>query len=322
MNFIASAAGNGTIGFDEYSYPLLSGFPVAKIENSAGYFTAPTQYNVAVALTQAVINQDKSSINYLTETLNKVYTYSDPRTYPLSSYSYAIIPTGNNTQETHTDTTAKRQTIADFLYDSICQGQAEIGPIGYSALPINLVEAGFDQIAKLNAADPGVQLNNENVSTCHNPTFIAGEPNVNHLAVIAPEPPACDKAKAGPCAAGVGLANSNPVNGKAPVSNNNGGAAAAGAAGQTGAAAGASSSAAAVASINPVTGQTESVNPSSGNGASGSTATDAAGVATSLGETADTSGLDAAMGFLAISLLLAVLVVPVLLGRYFSGRRL
>ena len=51
-------------------------------------------------------------------------------------------------------TTAKRQTLADFLYYSICQGQAEIGPIGYSPLPINLVQAGFDQIAKLKTADP------------------------------------------------------------------------------------------------------------------------------------------------------------------------
>ena len=29
--------------------------------NKAGYYTLPTQYNVAVALTQAVINNDPSS---------------------------------------------------------------------------------------------------------------------------------------------------------------------------------------------------------------------------------------------------------------------
>jgi phosphate transport system substrate-binding protein len=51
-------------------------------------------------------------------------------------------------------TTAKRQTLADFLYYSICQGQKEMGPIGYSPLPINLVQAGFEQIAKLKTADP------------------------------------------------------------------------------------------------------------------------------------------------------------------------
>ncbi len=40
-------------------------------------------------------------------------------------------------------TTGKRQTLADFLYYSICPGQAAVGSIGYSALPLNLVQAGF-----------------------------------------------------------------------------------------------------------------------------------------------------------------------------------
>ncbi len=80
MNFVASSAGQGSIGVDEYSYALAQNYPVAKIENSAGYFTAPTQYNVAVALTQAQINLDQSSPDYLLESLTKVYTYNDPRT--------------------------------------------------------------------------------------------------------------------------------------------------------------------------------------------------------------------------------------------------
>jgi hypothetical protein len=101
-------------------------------------------------------------------------------------------------------TTAKRQSISDFLYYSICQGQREIGPIGYSPLPVNLVEAGFGQIAKLQAADPGVDLSNRDISTCGNPTFVASNPNENYLAQIAPMPPACDKVGATPCAAGTG----------------------------------------------------------------------------------------------------------------------
>ena len=32
MNFVASAAANGTIGYDEYSYPLDKNYPVVKIE--------------------------------------------------------------------------------------------------------------------------------------------------------------------------------------------------------------------------------------------------------------------------------------------------
>jgi len=96
-----------------------------------------------------------------------------------------------------------RQTLADFAYYDICQGQAGIGPIGYSSLPVNLVEAAFGQIQKLQQADPSIDLTNLNITTCNNPTFVPGQPNTNYLAQIAPLPPACDKQGAGPCAAGV-----------------------------------------------------------------------------------------------------------------------
>ena len=171
--------------------------------NSAGYYTLPTQYNVAVALEEAQINMDPTSPDYLLQNLDNVYTDPDPRTYPLSSYVYMIEPTGTYPNPESKITTAKRQSIADFEYYSICQGQKEIGPIGYSPLPVNLVEAGFGQIQKLQQADPGVDLSNLNIDTCDNPTFVDGQPDTNYLATIAPMPPACDQVGAGPCAAGV-----------------------------------------------------------------------------------------------------------------------
>jgi phosphate transport system substrate-binding protein len=205
MNYIASSAANGSIGYVEYSYPLSVGYPVVKVLNSGGYYTLPTQYNVAIALEQAQINMDPTSPNYLLQTLTQVYTDPDPRTYPLSSYVYMIEPTGgpgiatNDPQET----SGKRQSIADFEYYSICQGQSQIGAIGYSPLPVNLVEAAFGQVQKLQAADPNVDLTNLNIDTCHEPTFVPGQPDTNYLATIAPQPPACDQQGAGPCAAGV-----------------------------------------------------------------------------------------------------------------------
>ncbi len=54
-------AGNGAIGYDEYSYALGAHYPVVYVLNKSGYFTLPTQYNVAVALTQAIINSNTSN---------------------------------------------------------------------------------------------------------------------------------------------------------------------------------------------------------------------------------------------------------------------
>lgn len=211
INFLTSAAGNGSIGYDEYSYALGKNYPVAKVLNNGGYYTLPNQYNVAVALTKAQINTNPSSPDYLLQTLDNVYSYNDVRTYPLSSYSYMVIPTAADDPRM---TTARRQTIADYLYYSICQGQKEMGPIGYSPLPVNLVQAGFDQVGKLHGADGSVNLNNENVGTCNNPTFIAGQPSSNYLAKIAPKPPACDAQGQGPCTGNGNTGQANPNGGK------------------------------------------------------------------------------------------------------------
>ncbi len=120
MNFLKSAGANGSIGIEEYSYPVLANYPAVKVLNKAGYYTLPTQYNVAVALTKAVINKNPKDPNYLTQNLDAVYVNSDKRTYPLSSYVYAIIPTSKS--DTKLTQTAQRQTLADFLYYGICQG--------------------------------------------------------------------------------------------------------------------------------------------------------------------------------------------------------
>lgn len=221
INYITSASANGSIGYDQYSYALGAHYPVVALLNKAGYYTLPDQYNVAVALTKAQINYNQSSPDYLLQKLNDVYVNPAPQTYPLSSYSYFIEPTAADDSKM---TTAKRQTLADYLYYSICTGQQEMGPLGYSPLPVNLVEAGFKQIARLHTADKGVDLTQENVKTCHNPTFVAGHPTENYLAKIAPKPPACAHVGQGPCTGTAASSHTgNPgKNGKVPAAPANG----------------------------------------------------------------------------------------------------
>jgi phosphate transport system substrate-binding protein len=238
MNTVTSANGNGTIGYTEYSYPVNANFPVVYVENAAGYYVQPTQYNVAVALTQASINGCNSSgtcsptgispNDYLTQNLDKVYTYKDPRSYPVSSYSYMIIPTSSTDSRM---TVAKRQTLADFLTYSLCTGQSKAGNFGYSPLPLNLVKAAFSQLEKLGpdaqgGAVAGVNVSNPsaNLATCDNPTFVKGNLAANHLAQIAPQPAACQKATAVPCGLGTvvpGTPSGNGGGDKAPTTGNN-----------------------------------------------------------------------------------------------------
>ncbi len=230
MNTIAGFAGNGTIGYVEYSYPVNKDYPVVKVLNKGGYYVEPTQYNVAVALTKARINQDKSSPLYLTQVLDGVYAATDPRAYPLSSYSYMIIPTGKSDPRM---STAKRQTLADFMYYSLCAGQTKAGPYGYSPLPLNLVQAGFQQIAKLKQADPAVDLTDRDVTQCNNPTFDGKNLSGNKLAQIAPQPAACDKVGAGPCGTATGTNTPSTDDGSGAAGGGSGGGAGGAAGGGT-----------------------------------------------------------------------------------------
>lgn len=224
INFVTSAAADGSIGYDEYSYALQKNWPVVQLENQDGYFTAPTQYNVAVALTKAQINMNKSSPDYLLQKLNQVYTNPDKRAYAMSSYSYMIIPVSASDPRMGSNAAPKAQTLADYIDWAVCGGQAEMGPIGYSPLPINLAQASFAQMDKLHTADPKVQISNLNVATqCNNPTFWAGHPDGNFLAKIAPQPPTCDKSGQGPCPPGTGVGpTGNPQHGKPPAPTSSG----------------------------------------------------------------------------------------------------
>jgi phosphate transport system substrate-binding protein len=193
---VAASAGDGAITYVEYSYATARNFPVAKVLNRGGFYVEPTHYAVAVALTRAQINQNPNDQNYLTQILDNVYRHNDPRAYPLSSYSYAIIPVRGDGD--FRITPGKGRTMSDFMYYFLCQGQGSMPALGYSPLPANLVRAGFTQVKKI----PHATIQDTDVAKCGNPTFDPGDPASNKLAREAPMPPACDRTGQGPCGPG------------------------------------------------------------------------------------------------------------------------
>lgn len=166
----------GAITYVEYSYAKNAGFPAAKLLNAANFYVSPTAEAVAVGLLGAKINND------LTQNLSGVFGNRDKRAYPLSSYSYMIVPN----EVSGSFNLDKGRTLGDFAYYFLCQGQQQADALGYSPLPINLVRAGFDQIKRI----PGVNAQNININNCNNPTFSSD--GTNTLAKNAPQPPACD----------------------------------------------------------------------------------------------------------------------------------
>jgi ABC-type phosphate transport system substrate-binding protein len=185
--YITASYGNGAIGYDEYAYALNAHYPVVQLLNPAGYYVLPSPSNVAVALTQAQINEIPSSPNFLQQNLDSVYSYTDPRSYPLSSYSYLIVPREGTTLPTNFNAT-KGKSMSTLVNYLLCAGQQQVAALGYSPLPLNLVKGGLLQNSKIPGHVP--VPNQTTLAGCNNPTFTNG---VLTLLKNAPYPSPCSK---------------------------------------------------------------------------------------------------------------------------------
>jgi phosphate ABC transporter phosphate-binding protein len=323
--YVSQGYADGSIGYVEYSYALNDHFPVVQMLNAAGYYTEPTAQNVAVSLLAAQV--DTTDVNnpalYLTEKLQNVYTDPDPRTYPLSSYSYLILPTKVQGQFS----TAKGKTLAAFSYYAMCQGQQQSAALGYSPMPINLVQASFAQIAKI----PGADVQSINIQGCNNPTFSPSGTNL--LVTSAPYPPACDKQGPTQCTTGTGgaVAVSTPDSGSAGAASGGAAGTSSSGASSTGGTkgAGSSSTAATIAGSKAAASSGSSSAAKSCNPASGDCAVSASGGSAGTDPLAATDVLAAKGGWsvnqtlmvLIALVLLAVILIPGLLSRRLDRRK-
>jgi ABC-type phosphate transport system substrate-binding protein len=186
-DFITSSYANGAIGYDEYAYALNSDYPVVSVLNPAGYYVQPTAGNVAVALTKAQIVEQPNLPDFLQQNLDDVYTFKDPRSYPLSSYSYLIVPRVTPGKPYpyawHTGDGLSLSTFIDYF---LCAGQADAANLGYSPLPLGLVKGGLLQVTHIPGA--GSTPNPTTLAGCDNPTFTNG---VLTVLKTAPYPSKC-----------------------------------------------------------------------------------------------------------------------------------
>ncbi|MFE4829593.1 phosphate ABC transporter substrate-binding protein PstS [Streptomyces sp. NPDC056672] len=226
-SYVKQNQAEGAITYVEYSYAISTGFPVAKVLNDSNYYVEPTASSVAVALLDAKINPDKNSTDYLTQILDGVYGSKDSRSYPLSSYSYMIIPT-SLAGDQNPMTEAKGLSLGTFANYFLCDGQQMAEELGYSPLPKNLVLAGFEQVRRI----PGAPKDKINIESCRNPTFSSN--GTNTLANNAPRPKACDKRGTTQCSTGTAGAKGTQTPVKPSAQGSNGGSGSGGPGGGTG----------------------------------------------------------------------------------------
>ena len=210
--------GQFSIAFDEFGYAKTEKVPTAWVRNAAGGYVLPYAENISAALESAALRPD------LTQELSGVYASKNPKTYPISAYSYITLPCGQSPDRptcrgAYPDP-GQTQTMAAFLSYVSCAGQTSMATLGYSPLPPNLSQEMAKAVGRL-TGQPAAALT---ATTCSNPRF-AGSLGADAASPCDPFLPSCaagvgSSGGAGPGAGGAGaaggVASTRPGVSKAP----------------------------------------------------------------------------------------------------------
>ena len=127
------AENDGTIGYLGISYALSNDLDFALVRNAAGNFPAPGPSTIlAAAKTVETIPPD----NAISITDPPA---SAPNGYPISTFTYAIVPKDS----------PKASTLRPFLTYAVTTGQKFAPPLQFAVLPPAVVAAGRKTIAKI-----------------------------------------------------------------------------------------------------------------------------------------------------------------------------
>jgi ABC-type phosphate transport system substrate-binding protein len=156
-NYVGAVTSDGAITYVETAYAKEHSLPVASLVNASDNDVQPTSANVTTALEAATLNSD------LTQNLSNVYTDLQPDAYPLSAYSYLVVPCSPSLASTQGTTCdgpdtaspfpeAKGQALGLFVNYLACAGQEHLSELGYSPLPLGLVQDDVNAIGRINGA--------------------------------------------------------------------------------------------------------------------------------------------------------------------------
>jgi phosphate transport system substrate-binding protein len=167
-NYVGSTT--SSITYVETAYAILHHEPCAALRNASGHFVQPSQEADAIALEKAELLPD------LEQKLSGVYANTLAGAYPMSAYSYLVVPLSPKGRIDP----AKGKVLGRFVNYLACAGQQAAGQLGYSPLPPNLVEEDLRGIAHITGAAAPPPLTAQN---CKNPyvdgqTPLPGEPRI------------------------------------------------------------------------------------------------------------------------------------------------
>ncbi|MBA3749946.1 MAG: phosphate ABC transporter substrate-binding protein PstS [Nitrosopumilus sp.] len=131
----AVAGSENAIGYIELAYALTTGASYASVQNEEGNFIVPSLNSTQAAVDSSalVLPQGNSSWSNVSMT-----NAQGPDSYPLASFSYALLY--NELSENPTINEQKAKGIFDFMTWAVTEGQEFASPLGYVPLPETVVE--------------------------------------------------------------------------------------------------------------------------------------------------------------------------------------
>ena len=132
--------GGYSIGYLATAYAAAAGYPVASVENAAGYFVQPTANSVQIALSYAKANS--------LGTFDLDFTGPSADAYFPSTYSYVLAPTTTN-GPTNAGADA---TLAAFLCYAVGQGQNDAARETYAPLSAAVTQLSVQAIQAIPGA--------------------------------------------------------------------------------------------------------------------------------------------------------------------------
>ena len=128
--------GEGSLGYVEYAFALRLGLPMARLQNKAGRYVAPTDRSGQTALA--------SNIKQMPENLRLFLPDPDgEESYPIVSFSWLLL------YENYQDR-QKSVALKDFIRWGLSRGQSYSPELGYVALPADVAELSRAALERVN----------------------------------------------------------------------------------------------------------------------------------------------------------------------------
>ena len=205
--YVSQGFAEGAIGYVNYSYAIGTRVPGGQGAERRRLLHRADAQNVAVSLLKARINTDAASHDYLTQNLDGVYTDADPRNYPLSSYSYLVLPTKVQGQFNEAKGTHPRRL-------RLLRHVPGPAAVGVARLLADADQPGEGQL-RPDPEDPGRRGPEHQHRQVQQPDVQRRRPQ--RAGRQGPPARGCDKQGATQCATGTGGAKKTPTAVKAPA---------------------------------------------------------------------------------------------------------